>query len=238
MAISVDTVYQKVLALANKEQRGYITPQEYLLLADQAQQLIFEQYFYDVDKSLDLLANNTEYSNRISEIEERLAPFKNTNVAMVGVSGSTMVLPTTLHRLGTVFYNDGTRSVKVEQVDAGEAEMMQQTALYAATQLRPIYVRRTANSIQFYPSSASPAYSTSTVNCNFIDTPVKPIWNFTVVNNQALYNSVGSVDFELHESEETDLVYKILEMAGVVLNKPGLVQIASNEETALIAKKQ
>ena len=29
MAVSVDTVYQRVLALANKEQRGYITPQEF-----------------------------------------------------------------------------------------------------------------------------------------------------------------------------------------------------------------
>ena len=37
MAISIDTVYQKVLALANKEQRGYITPQEFNLLADKAQ---------------------------------------------------------------------------------------------------------------------------------------------------------------------------------------------------------
>ena len=25
--VSIDTVYQRVLALANKEQRGYITPQ-------------------------------------------------------------------------------------------------------------------------------------------------------------------------------------------------------------------
>ena len=29
--ISIDTVYQKVLAVANKEQRGYITPQEFNL---------------------------------------------------------------------------------------------------------------------------------------------------------------------------------------------------------------
>ena len=43
MAISVDTVYQKVLALANKEQRGYITPQEFNLYADHAQKEIFEQ---------------------------------------------------------------------------------------------------------------------------------------------------------------------------------------------------
>ena len=29
MAVSVDRVYQTVLALANKEKRGYITPQEF-----------------------------------------------------------------------------------------------------------------------------------------------------------------------------------------------------------------
>jgi hypothetical protein len=48
--ISIDTVYQKVLALANKEQRGYITPQEYNLFADHAQMEILEQYFYDLDQ--------------------------------------------------------------------------------------------------------------------------------------------------------------------------------------------
>ena len=47
MAVSVDTVYQRVLAIANKEQRGYITPQEYNLLANQAQMQIFESYFFD-----------------------------------------------------------------------------------------------------------------------------------------------------------------------------------------------
>ena len=50
MAISIDTVYQRVLALANKEQRGYITPQEFNLLANQAQVEIFEQYFYDINQ--------------------------------------------------------------------------------------------------------------------------------------------------------------------------------------------
>ena len=41
MAVSVDTIYQRVLALANKEQRGYITPQEFNLFADQAQMEIY-----------------------------------------------------------------------------------------------------------------------------------------------------------------------------------------------------
>ena len=48
--ISIDTEYQRVLAIANKEQRGYITPQEYNLLANQAQMQIFESYFYTKDR--------------------------------------------------------------------------------------------------------------------------------------------------------------------------------------------
>ena len=41
MAVNIDTVYQRVLAVANKEQRGYITPQEYNLYANQVQMDIF-----------------------------------------------------------------------------------------------------------------------------------------------------------------------------------------------------
>ena len=43
--VNINSVYQKVLALANKEQRGYITPQEFNLFADKAQLEIFENYF-------------------------------------------------------------------------------------------------------------------------------------------------------------------------------------------------
>ena len=49
--IFIDTVYQKVLALANKEQRGYITPLEFNLLANQAQELIFE-WWYNISRQL------------------------------------------------------------------------------------------------------------------------------------------------------------------------------------------
>ena len=61
--ISIDTIYQKVLAVANKEQRGYITPQEFNLFADQAQLQIFEQYFYDNNQFSRIPGNQTEYSN-------------------------------------------------------------------------------------------------------------------------------------------------------------------------------
>ena len=75
--ISIDTVYQRVLALANKEQRGYITPLEYNLHANQAQQLIFEQYFYDLDmvKKLPTGVTNPNVFPRDPATQTSVTPF-------------------------------------------------------------------------------------------------------------------------------------------------------------------
>ena len=50
MAISIDTVYQRVQSILNKENRGYLTPQEFNLFANQAQLEIFEQYFFELNQ--------------------------------------------------------------------------------------------------------------------------------------------------------------------------------------------
>ena len=243
---NVDTVYQRVLALANKEQRGYITPQEFNLLANKAQLIIFEQYFYDIDIELNEMGtkqapgNSTEYSNRIDILAEKIAPFEQYKVAMSAVSGNELTLPTTIavHKLGTVFYGASTYDVEVERVEKNELHYMERTALAAPTDARPVYVRKTDSVVKLFPASPTVSYTTTNVTCNYIAKPTPVIWAYTVVNNQAMYDATISVDFELHESEETDLVYKILELAGITLNKPGLVQMAGAEENEIIAKKQ
>ena len=240
MAVSIDTVYQRVLALANKEQRGYITPQEYNLLANQAQLLIFDEYFYEIDKRLDEHGNSTEYSDMLDILHEKIAPFEQWKVAMAAVSGNELTLPTStaVHKLGTVFYAAGVYDVEVERVEKNDLHYMERTALAAPTDDRPVYVRKTESIVKLFPASPTVSYSTSNVTCNYIAKPTQAVWGYTVVNSQALYDATLSTDYELHASEETNLVYKVLELAGVVLNKPGLVQIATNEETALIAQKQ
>ena len=70
--VNIDTVYQRVLAIANKEQRGYITPQEFNLFANQAQLDIFEQYFYDLDFALRSPGNQTNHGDRTNLVEEKL----------------------------------------------------------------------------------------------------------------------------------------------------------------------
>ena len=70
--VSIDTVYQRVLALANKEQRGYITPQEFNLLANQAQVQIFEQYFYDLNQFHRNPGNDSAAGDSVDDIEDNI----------------------------------------------------------------------------------------------------------------------------------------------------------------------
>ena len=107
MAVNIDTVYQKVLAMANKEQRGYITPQEFNLYADQAQMDIFERYFHDVRQAETRMANDTEFSDSLDILEEKLSVFRiNDQVIYPTSYNGKITLPTNLYRLGDVFYCD------------------------------------------------------------------------------------------------------------------------------------
>ena len=85
--ISIDRVYQKVLALSNKEQRGYITPQEFNLFADQAQMEIFEQYFYDINQWTRQHGNNHPYSDMVTNLQEKIDFFQTYSPARVEVAG-------------------------------------------------------------------------------------------------------------------------------------------------------
>ena len=238
MAISIDTVYQRVLAIANKEQRGYITPQEFNLLANQAQMNIFEQYFHDINQ-FDILSNNdTEYSNMVSLLEEKISPFEKYRVSMSAVSGNQLTLPTDVYRLGLVFYGAAGYDVEVEQINKKELLYVERSPLAAPTSTHPVYVRKTDTTIKVFPSSPTTAYSVSNITCNYVARPTDIVWGYTDVDGTALYNSGTTTDPQLHESEETTLVIKILALAGITLQDPSMYQIATAEDNKKIQQEK
>ena len=109
MAVNIDTVYQRVLAIANKEQRGYITPQEFNLFANQAQMDIFEEYFYSLGSAVDTPGNDTEYSDKVDILNEKISIFQHTANLEYEVAPthhySTFEIPEDIYQLGTVYYS-------------------------------------------------------------------------------------------------------------------------------------
>ena len=75
MAVNINSVYQKVLTLLNKEQRGYLTPQEFNLLADRAQNEIYENYFHQI--------RNRPIFTRITSTTVRITPSPTNGVTCV-----------------------------------------------------------------------------------------------------------------------------------------------------------
>ena len=55
------------------------------------------------------------------------------------------------------------------------------------------------------------------------------MWNFDSSAGYYVYNPTTSVDFELEDTEQTDVILQILLYAGVVIKDPQIVQAASQE---------
>jgi hypothetical protein len=257
--ISIDTVYQRVLALANKEQRGYITPQEFNLFANQAQLDIFEQYFYDLAGMVNLSKRGDQEQNKpgsnnplepdfgdaVNILREKISIHKGADVALTyNSTNGSFSLPSlttsTIYRTGRMYYTGaGGSSIPLQLIDYYDLDHIKE--LYVAktnsrwhtnNQENFYYTENTDGTFSLYRESTGKTPLTSGLKVEVVATvPATVKWAYVVVNEKALYDNTNSVHFTLHRSEETNLVIKILEMAGITLNKAGLVQIASNEET-------
>tara|TARA_X000001382_G_scaffold67507_1_gene46908 strand:- start:13931 stop:14659 length:729 start_codon:yes stop_codon:yes gene_type:complete len=241
MAINVDTVYQKVLAIANKEQRGYITPQEFNLFANQAQLGILEQHLYDINQFGRIHGNDTEYSDMLGLLNEKLAALKSHRDCTYNTAGGFFRLPVIngqndVYKLGTVEYS----GKEVEEVAHNELLYINLSPLAKPTKQRPIYVHHKGvwggeerDVIYVYPKKIK-----SGISCTYINKPQDVRWGYIVVNEKALYDGLNSTNFQLHPSDEVDLVIKILKLAGVSMKNMELVQGAATEEAMNIQQEK
>ena len=216
--VNIDTVYQTVLAVANKEQRGYITPQEFNLYAKTAQLQIFEQYFYDINQFSRLPGNDTEYSDMLDLLNEKINVFETTATLTSANNNNIFDLPTDFYRLGTVISS----RKEVEQVNENELLYINLSPLAKPTSERPVYTY-SDNKITVIPESIT------SISCTYVKIPKEPEWAYVVVGENAVWNPGLTDHFELHPSEQVELINKILQLAGISMGKD-IYQIASQED--------
>ena len=242
MSISVDTVYQRVLSILNKEQRGYVTPQEFNLFANQAQLDLFEQYFYDINQFGRIPGNNTEYSDMLNILNEKINIFESS--AVPGRVGLYFTFPPDMYRLGTVVYKNettnsfgvtSTEAIEAERINANEFLYINSSPLTKPQNIRPIFVAN-SNGIRIYGDSE--ITENTNVEIQYIRKPAKVEWGYQNIFGEALYDSRYSANFQLHPSDETELVIKILELAGLLVKDLSVYQIANSEEQETIQQEK
>ena len=284
MAVSIDKVYQTVLALANKEQRGYISPQEFNLFADHAQVEIFEQYFYDLDQFSRLPGTDQLYADKIKNLREKTDLFQtysparvelvndtgfikrydHTSISSPGVEGSD------LYRFGSILVSYKSKgyenSIEAQYITTGEYEQYSNTKLlkrlginacYDAPSYR-LFTRNETHYIQIHPFPVEQYIDNTytgtdtnylapdgnryvfpdTITIFYTRKPKKPNWAYVVVNEKPLYDSSLAQDFELHESELNELIYRILLLAGIAIEKPQITQAAAGLQGAQVQQEK
>ena len=223
MAISVDRVYQKVLALANKEQRGYITPQEFNLFADHAQMEIFEQYFYDLEQF-----ERNPSSDVDDLLEQKIQIFKQAPTTIT----DGFNLPSDTYQIDSVnVVWDNGRSGAVERISIGEVVEVESSPLLKTHLAACYHVYGDVVHIANYTQDGS-------FTINLTRKPSKPNWTYVISGENALFNPNGSIDFELHSSEENKLVIKILALAGVAIKDVQLAQVAAGKEASITQQEK
>ena len=227
MAVNINSVYQKVLALLNKEQRGYLTPQEFNLLADRAQNEIYEAYFHKARNSNAKLKDDDTHTDTLEMLEAKLSPFLKSETNN-NVSSGIMTLPTDLYKLDIIKIGNNLLTEVNKKEEHYITSLGETGSVLYPKASRPIFTRVSSTTIRITPD---PGNSTS-CTVTYYKKPTAPNWTYIIVGstNKALYNS-GAADaqnFELLEVEEEPLVSKILMLSGVITKQQDIGQVGAN----------
>ena len=247
MALNVDTVYKTVLLIMNKEQRGYVTPDEFNKIATQVQLQIFENYFEDYTQQLRVPQNTSEYSERLKELDNKISIFKTTAtssdltyVAPFGTTPGYFLGPTftsssmppaqspqtSIYKLGTVYYAPTIGyDIECQRIQKNDFLQINKSPLTRPTESFPQYLWEQERII-IYPQSIN---QVNTITISYIRKPLDVVWGYTQSGNAYIYNATLSVWPELDQTEQVNFILKILMYMGIIVNDPLIIQAAAQE---------
>lgn len=238
----INSVRNTVMFLLNKDNRGYVSPSEFDYFAKQAQLEIFESYFSNYSKAVALQNTRKKalnYGDTVQHIQNKIDKFyasaaltyNDQSSPSLGEEQDYFSLPSNLYKLINVTYGGGfgTETTMgggriLQPVAPHKFDMIVNSNLTQPTVTYPIYVR-SADNIYVRPLSIQ-----SAVQANYIRKPEDPHWGYNTISSDPVYNADSSVDFEISEEEEAELVIKICKYAGLSIREADIVQITAQQE--------
>ena len=213
MAINVNTAYTTVLSILNKEQRGYLTPDEFNKIGTQVQLEVFEKFFEDYNQYIRMPKTNVEFASRMDHIMEEFQVFEKSGPSIAIPTGSAQTnniynQPSDLHRFGSVTYNKGVNSPPIEIVANREYNQLRLSPLTLPTANFPV-AKYNQNQITVFPT-VTDNYANTDVTFNYIRKPLNPRWGY----------SIGSLGQYIYDA--TVFGADLLNNGGVLLSYAGL----------------
>jgi hypothetical protein len=233
---SVERVYKAVKDIANKDQRGFITPAIFNKFAGVAQMNIFNRLFDDITTANRLRRSQFDGSRqyaRAKQIEEDLSTLKK-KVELTLTSGA-VDKPSDFARTISI----STIGKKILVYNEDHIDRILNSDLSAPSDEAPVAL--IGNQIEVFPNVNT---SIAKINLRYYKLPQgitpntgaktssSPSFGYTSsVAGVETYNAANSVDFELPEQYFTDLVAEICALAGVNMRDNDVYQYGATETT-------
>jgi hypothetical protein len=245
----INTIRNTVLSIVSKDNRGYITPEEFNLFARQAQLELHGQYMYDYSMAVakqNGRLHGSGYADIPELLHEVLDRFLITDVLVYDATPDKFYMPgdnpsnpnePKAYKVIELLYNNTT---PIEKVPPHKVRYLLNSSLIAPTTEYPAYVldehgTEGDTGIQVYPTTI-----VSNVTMTYIRYPRDPKWTYqTLSGGEPLFNpsQADYQDFELPISDSPRLVTLICKYAGVSIREAEVVQLMQGDEATDIQQK-
>jgi hypothetical protein len=240
---SVNEVYSALKSLANKDERGFITPKVFNTFAAVAQNKIFNDLFSDMTMARNMRARNIDAGGHMSltkRLQEDLAYFSK-EVTVSGASG-LFEKPEDLSRIismkthGAYVFGTSTSTPIDIIYDESKIEYILQSDLSAPSSSHPVAI--VSEEIEVFPTTIKKIKvryykqpeGRSPVSGN--RTALSPRYNaISLGGSNEVFDPTTSVDFELPDHYVSELILEIGKMIGINL-KDQDVYAYSNAESS------
>ncbi len=204
--------------MANKENRGWIKPTEFNLLAERAQLDVLKDRVGTV--SPDAVSNGYRENSKLYD-ELRTVITYDTN--LTPNAAGDFAFPADYLYFLNVRFNDR----EVEIVDHGELTKRRNSFLNPPSEEFPIGVITSAG-IRIFNNANTGNVSAGALRLTYVSEPATPVWAFSTVNNIEIYNVTGSTQLELPESTHKEIAHRILAYVGVELREASVVEYGTS----------
>lgn len=238
---SVNLVYNTLKDLANKEQRGFITPAVFDNFAQVAQLNIFKNILEKIQKGKALRARGIDGAREqsiITQAQTDLSALSKTStltqVDGVFAKPDDMAYLIGLTSSGSVILGQSTRTAIEILYDESKIDYILKSDIMAPSDTHPIGL--ISNSIEVFPSSIKKiriTYYKFPQGLNPLSgakSAALPTYGYTSVNGVELYNAANSVDFELPDHYVPELVTEMAKLIGINLRDSDVFAYGQTEQ--------
>ena len=225
----INSVRNTVLSVLNKNNYGYISPNDFNLFAKQAQLEIFKDYFNRYNNQLvreNARQSNIGYADIRKQHEEAIEIFGKTS-PLVSVSGKYTVPSDCYMVVSMEHINADGKNVEVEKVPRNRVTQLTRSNLTQPVPEFPMYVQE-QDKITIYPTLVG-----GVVSASYIRYPKDPKWTYSSLGGgEPIYNpsQPDFQDLEISSSDESLIVNKILQYSGMSIREIQAMQFSATEE--------